>query len=113
MIIIAGTIDFEPPQRELALTASKELVAATREQDGCLDYAWMPDAVTPGRVYVFERWDSEENLKAHFEGRFYREMREILGGYGRIATDIWKYRPDRTQRVYDSKGVPRADFFPE
>ena len=113
LIIIAGTIDFEPPQREPALAAAEELVEATREQSGCLDYAWMPDRVTPGRVYVFERWEDEESLRGHFEGHFYRDMLEILRGFGRIATDIWKYRPALTERVYDSSGVPRADFFTE
>lgn len=113
LIIIAGTIDFEPDQREPALAAAEDLVADTREQSGCLDYAWMPDRVTPGRVYVFERWEDEESLQGHFDGHFYHDMRKILGGYGRIATDIWKYRPDRVQRVYDAKGVPRADFFTE
>ena len=113
LIIIAGTIDFEPPQREPALAAAEKLIEATREQSGCLDYAWMRDRVTPGRVYVFERWEDEESLRGHFEGHFYSDMREILGGFGRIGTDIWKYRPALTERVYDSKGVPRADFFTE
>jgi quinol monooxygenase YgiN len=113
LIIIAGTIDFEPPQREPALAAAEKLVEATREQSGCLDYAWMPDRVTPGRVYVFERWEDEKSLRGHFEGHFYADMLGILRGFGRIATDIWKYRPELTERVYDSNGVPRADFFTE
>ena len=113
MIIIAGTIDFDPEQREPALAAAEELIGATREQSGCLDYAWMPDGVTPGRVYVFERWEDQASLQGHFDGPFYTDMRAILGGFGRIATDIWKYHPDQVQRVYDSKGVPRADFFAE
>lgn len=113
LIIIAGTIDFEPTQREPALAAAEKLIEATRAQSGCLDYAWMSDRVTPGRVYVFERWQDEESLRGHFEGTFYLDMRKLLGGFGRIATDIWKYRPELTERVYDSNGVPRADFFTE
>ena len=111
MIIIAGTLDFEPSQREAALAAGQDLILATREQTGCLDYAWMPDLVKPGRVYVFERWQDEASLRAHFEGSNYWDMRKVLGGFGKLSTDIWKYRPEISERVYDAEGNPRADFF--
>lgn len=113
MIIIAGSLDFDPGQREEALSASADLVLATRQQVGCLDYVWSPDPVVPGRVYVFERWEDEGALKAHFEGSNYWDMRKALGQYGKLKTDIWKYRPDCIERVYDKEGTPRADFFTE
>ena len=113
MILIAGTLDFEPDQREPALAAGHDLVLATRKQKGCLDYAWMPDPVVPGRVYVFERWQDEDSLRAHFEGSNYWDMRKTLGRFGRLKTDIWKYRPELVERVYDAEGNPRADFFSE
>ena len=37
MIIIAGTVEIDPTKREAALTAGRELEAATRRQPGCLD----------------------------------------------------------------------------
>jgi quinol monooxygenase YgiN len=111
VIIIAGTLDFEPDQRDAALEEGNKLVSATRKQRGCLDYVWSADLTVPGRVYVFERWEDEAALKAHFDGEYYLAMRETLGRFKRLGTDIWKYRPDCIERVYDENRVPRADFF--
>ncbi len=113
MIIITGFIDFPPEDRHDVLEACSELQLATREQRGCLDYVWSADPAVPGRVYVFERWEDEASLKAHFEGAYYRDMRKLLRGWEKRHTDIWKYRPDRMERVYDPQGNPRAEFAAE
>jgi quinol monooxygenase YgiN len=113
MIIIAGTIDLDPEQREAALEAGKPHAAATRAQKGCIDYVWSADNLVPGRVYVFERWEDEESLRKHFEGEHYLNMRKTIGSFGKLSTDIWKYRPEIKERVYDETGTPRADFFTE
>ena len=111
MIIIAGTLDFAPEERDSAVEAARELSARTRELPGCLDYVWTPDPAVPGRMYVFERWEDEASLSAHFGGPLYGEMRKTLGAFRRLSTDISKYRIDVQEPVYDRDGRPRADFF--
>lgn len=110
MIIIAGHIDFAPQESAAAVAAGVELQERTREQAGCLDYLWSLDPVVPGRVHVFERWEDEASLREHFAGENYSQMRRILRGWEKLQTDIWKYRPDGMERVYDEHGTPRADF---
>ena len=56
MIIVAGTVEFDPAQREAALAAASALFAETRAQPGCLDYVWCADPSSASRVYVYERW---------------------------------------------------------
>lgn len=111
MIIIAGTVDVDPGQRDAALAAGREHEAATRRQQGCLDYSWMPDGHDPGRIYVFERWLDEASLAAHFNGPLYRAMRETMARHGLRGADVLKYRIDLAEPVYDPSGRPRADFF--
>lgn len=113
MILIAGTLDVRPEQRDAALEAGRELQAKTRALPGCLDYVWSADPAVPGRIYVFERWADEGSLRAHFEGPLYWDMRKVLGGFEKLAVDISKYRVDLQEPVYDSEGKPRADFFTE
>ena len=60
MIIIAGTVEIDPEQREAALAAGRELEAATRRQPGCLDYVWTIDGLSDSTIYVYERWADEE-----------------------------------------------------
>ncbi len=111
MIIIAGTLDFAPEERDAAVEAARELSARTRELAGCLDYVWTPDPAVPGRMYVFERWEDEASLAAHFEGPLYWEMRKTIGQFNRLSVDISKYRIDLQEPVYDREGKARADFF--
>ena len=111
MIIIAGTVDVDPEQRDAALEAGCPHMEATRAWKGCLDYVWSADLLTPGRIYVFERWDGEENLKSHFEGPHYLAMRDTIAAHGLRGADVLKYKGDVSEPVYDSTGTPRADFF--
>ena len=113
IIIIAGTVDVEPEQRDAALEAGRPHMEATRAQKGCLDYVWSADSLVAGRIYVYERWESEADLKAHFDGPHYRNMRDAIGAHGLRSADVAKYRIDLQEPVYDPQGVPRADFFSE
>ena len=46
-IIIAGTVDVDPAQRDAALAAGKPHVDGALTQKGCLAYSWAADpAVT-------------------------------------------------------------------
>ena len=110
-IIIAGTVEIDPEKREAALTAGRELEAATRRQAGCLDYVWTVDGLSPSTIYVYERWESEAALAAHFAGPNYNGMRAILGSFGLRGANVAKFRVDVTEPVYDDTGTPRPDFF--
>lgn len=113
MIIIAGTVDVDPKRREAALEAGVRHVEATRVQKGCVDYAWSADPLVAGRIYVYERWESEAALAAHFDGPHYRAMRDTIAAHGLRGADVAKFRIDRSGPVYDPEGRPRADFFTE
>jgi quinol monooxygenase YgiN len=111
VIIIAGTVDVDPERREAALEAGRPFVEGARAQTGCLAYAWAPDPTAPGRIVVFERWESEEALAAHFAGPHYLRMRDNVAAHGIRGVDVTKHRVERSEPVYDREGRPRADFF--
>ncbi len=111
VILIAGTVEFDPAQREAALRAASQLFAATRAQPGCLDYVWSADPSSASRVYVYERWQDTECLAAHLAGPCYRGTLEALGRHGLRSANVAKYRVDKSEPVYDPQGKPRADFF--
>ena len=110
-VLITGYVDFSPEDATAALIESKDLVAETRSQKGCVAYVWSHDPCTPGRVYVYENWESVEDLAAHLSGEYYQRMLGVLGKFEMKHTDILKYRIDHAEPVYDPQGVPRADFF--
>ena len=64
MIIVSGKLYVTPERREAFLAASLEAVAQARRTAGCLDFVMAADPLEPGRVNVYERWDSEAALMA-------------------------------------------------
>lgn len=45
MILVAGSVDFDPARREDALRAAIPRLAPTRAQRGCLAYTWSAEGV--------------------------------------------------------------------
>ncbi|MGD9485855.1 antibiotic biosynthesis monooxygenase family protein [Streptomyces sp. TRM70308] len=64
MVIVAGHLTVEPRQREVYLAGCVRIVETARRAAGCLDIAICADLVDPGRVNVFERWESQAALDA-------------------------------------------------
>lgn len=113
MIIIAGTIDFSGlAERDEAVSAGAPLQQATRDEEpGCLAYCFAPDPCVDHRIQVYELWQDEASLAAHFQHQNYFDMRTLLGGLGITAADNRKYRCDLSEPVYDDTMTARADFF--
>lgn len=63
-VIVAGHVMVEPDQREDYLGGCVEVVRQARTSAGCLDFAISADLLDPGRVNVFERWESQSAVEA-------------------------------------------------
>ena len=111
MIIIAGTVDLDPEKREAALTSGCQHMEATRAQKGCMHYVWSADPLVAGRVYVYECWQSQEDLAAHLGGPHYRAMLQNMAAHEIRGMDVDKFKISLSEPVYDPEGRPRADFF--
>ena len=110
-VLIAGTVDILDGDRDKALADAAALIAETRSQQGCQHYVWSADPTSDTRVYVYEYWESVEDLAAHLAGPYYMQMLGILGSYKVENTEVSKFRIDLEEPVYDPEGRPRADFF--
>lgn len=113
MIIIAGTIDLADPSRMAeALEKAGPLQQATRDDEpGCQAYVFSQDPCVEGRIAVYELWDDEASLAAHFKHQNYLNMGALLQEIGLAGADNNKFRCDYKEPVYDETMTPRADFF--
>ena len=68
MVIVGGTFEFEPDQREAFLVAQHETMRKSRSEPGCLEYTFSADPLDPGRVLLFERWVDQESVDTHLAG---------------------------------------------
>ena len=64
MVIVAGHITVDPDQRESYLAGSVSVVENARGAAGCVDFAITADLIDPGRINIFERWESQAAVKA-------------------------------------------------
>ncbi|GIH72537.1 MULTISPECIES: putative quinol monooxygenase [Sphaerimonospora] len=64
MIIVSGHLYVAPEVRDAYLAGCVEVVEQARATAGCLDFALAADLVEPGRINVYERWESEAALEA-------------------------------------------------
>ncbi|MFP3988004.1 antibiotic biosynthesis monooxygenase [Streptomyces sp. E11-3] len=87
MLIISGTLYVDPDSRERYLAGCRPIVEQARAAAGCLDFALCADLVDPGRINVYERWESDAALeKFRGSGPSSEQTAEL------IEADVRKYR---------------------
>ena len=64
MVIVAGHLTVEPQRRESYLAGCESVVEQARRTAGCLDFAIAADLIDPGRINIFERWESQAAVEA-------------------------------------------------
>jgi quinol monooxygenase YgiN len=67
-IIVSGTLHVALARRAAHLEARVPIVEHARQAPGCLDFSLSADLLDPGRVNVYERWRSREDLLAYRGG---------------------------------------------
>ena len=81
MIIVAGHLVVAPEERDAYLEGCVSVVEQARDASGCLEYSINADLVDPGRVNVYERWESREAVEAFRDGGPNEEQgAQILAG---------------------------------
>ena len=90
MIVIAGTGTLTPENTEAFMEAANEMAAASRAEDGNLEYVFSVEA--PGKVRFFEIWESEEALGAHFTAPHMAAFGAAIAELGITGMDGKKYQ---------------------
>jgi quinol monooxygenase YgiN len=64
MVIVAGHLVVDPQDRETYLAGCVDVMRQARRTPGCLDFAISADLLEPGRINIFERWESRAAVEA-------------------------------------------------
>lgn len=91
MLIVAGTIATESGGREPFLSAVQPMVSATLLEAGCNEYAFTPDPNDDNRVLLYELWDDQGALDAHFASDHMAAWQETRKGLAVAGASIKKY----------------------
>ena len=90
MLIVTGIIEIDPEHVTSAQAAAVKMMEETRKEAGCLAYEFSQTIEAPHRLRVYEEWESEAALQAHFETRHMAAFREALGEIGLLSREIYK-----------------------
>ncbi len=91
MIVVAGTVTFDGRNHEAAVAAANTVAEHSRREAGCLFYEFFADLNQPGRLLVFEEWETEEALEAHLATDHLAAFRAALAAAGATGRDINRY----------------------
>ncbi len=91
MIVIAASLPINPENRDAAIEASVKMARATREEPGCIEYAFHQDLEDPNRFHVFEKWESGEALEAHFKTPHMAAFQAVAGDFIKGPADAKRY----------------------
>lgn len=84
MILIAATVQVKPAVRETAVAVAREFAAASEAEPGCNRYRFFADFEDPNTFFLFEEWETEEALAAHFQtphmAAFQEQIPQFLAG---------------------------------
>ena len=90
MVIVAGYIDVEPAERDQFLTDRQEAIGTALTEPGCLEYVFSADSSVPGRVRLFERWETKEALLTHL-GAMAQNPPQDQGSVARVEVELLQY----------------------
>jgi len=100
MIVIQGTIDFDPQRHDQAVAAAAAMQDETRQEPGCLVYAFALDVGDPGRIHIIERWESEDALKLHFATPHMATFQAAVPSLGVKKVDAVKFQISSSGPVF-------------
>jgi len=95
MVIVISKLTVKPGKKQELLSAAKELIAATREEAGCISYSLLDDPHKNDRCVFVEEWTNKEALEHHFTtphiAKWRQESKELLAA----KSDLSLYQADK------------------
>lgn len=64
MIIVSGKIYVDDDARDSYVAGCRVVIEQARVAPGCLDFTIAADPLEPGRINVYEVWESDEDVEA-------------------------------------------------
>nr|WP_070960767.1 putative quinol monooxygenase [Hyphomonas sp. Mor2] len=97
MIIVEGSAQIPEGAWDEAIAAMQIMIKASREEAGCIEYAYSRDLLDPNLLRIIERWTDKAALVSHFAEPHMAVFRQALGKVGPQNLEV---------RMYEAKPEP-------
>lgn len=94
MIVVVGTVRVPAESIDGLKPAMNQIIAASRNDTGCVSYSFGLDPDDPGLIHISEEWETMEALTAHLEQPHMGPWREALGAVGVLDRKLTVYQAD-------------------
>ena len=94
MLIVLATAKLGEGVIEEGQAAMQKMIAASREEEGCLEYAYAQDITDPGILRVVEKWKDEDALAFHFATPHMAEFQAALAKFDISFVEAVKFQTD-------------------
>ena len=91
MIVISAVFKVQEGKRDRAIDVMQEMANATLKEQGCNDYTFYADLKDPLRFFLFEEWDDQASLDAHFKTEHMAIFRKHLPDLTAHQTQVTRY----------------------
>ena len=91
MIVIAGRIVVDPNKSDAAIPVAQEMMEETLKESGCATYKFSADLEEKGVFHIFEEWDGQEVLDAHFASPHMAKFQKAVGEFGVVELSVSRY----------------------
>ena len=99
MLVVAGIIRMDPSDVDKAVDAAKAVMAETIKEPGCQTYVFTRDLSEAGTFRIFEEWDDEDALGAHFKMPHMAEFQKVLGSLKITEVNVKRYDVSATSQL--------------
>ncbi|MFI4975162.1 MAG: putative quinol monooxygenase [Caulobacterales bacterium] len=91
MLIVAGTVRVPQEKLDGLRPHMKQMMDASRAEDGCFAYGYAEDVSEPGLIHVYERWRDQAALDAHFQTEHMARWRAAWPSFGVSDRRLFAY----------------------
>lgn len=88
MIIVEGWVRLPPGAIERFLPAAEAHIRASRQEPGCLDYAYARDLLDPDVLRITEHWADDAALQSHFQTPHTAAFNQALASLAMQAASV-------------------------
>lgn len=99
MIIVIGHFRLPADKVEAARDAIASVLSATRQEPGCVKYAYAQDPDDAGLFHVSEVWTDKASLDAHFASYHMKQWQADRQELGMLDREITAYTASGAEKL--------------
>lgn len=99
MLIVEGWVRLAPGEFDKLAEAARAMVAATREEAGCIHYAFARDVAEPDLIRISEKWTDQAALDVHFASPHMAAFNQAMGTVTTLGIDVRLFAAEELRKL--------------